>query len=86
MYKAGRLRLLLPIILYLVVAPLQAAPSLEDYGSLPLIQQVSVSPDGKKIAFRHTESGKEYDHYLSGSETRLEALRAAVNFVKTHLH
>lgn len=35
---------------------LQAAPSLEDYGALPTISQMAISPDGKAIAFRKHNS------------------------------
>lgn len=35
---------------------LHAAPSLEDYGNLPEVDQIAVSPDGNLIAFRRVNS------------------------------
>ncbi|MBT8439209.1 MAG: hypothetical protein KJO91_05740, partial [Gammaproteobacteria bacterium] len=32
------------------------APSLEDYGKLPQVSQMVVSPNGERIAYRNTES------------------------------
>lgn len=47
----------LPLILTLFLCSLlHAAPTLEDYGNLPEVDDVAVSPDGNLIAFRRVNS------------------------------
>ena len=40
-----------------ITAP--AAPSLDDYGNLPEIQQLSISPDGRLVAYRKVAGGMD---------------------------
>ena len=37
-----------------------AAPSLQDYGNLPAVSMVAISPDGDKVAFRKVADGKDF--------------------------
>jgi dipeptidyl aminopeptidase/acylaminoacyl peptidase len=52
-------RYLLLTFLLLTALPLRAAPTVEDYGSLPTTSQMTLSPDGKKLAFRKVEGAKD---------------------------
>ena len=36
-----------------------AAPSLQDYGNLPVVSMIAISPDGDKVAFRKVVEGKD---------------------------
>ncbi|MDO3388242.1 alpha/beta fold hydrolase [Gilvimarinus sp. SDUM040013] len=68
------LRALFYVFLMVISARSFAAPSLEDYGNLPAIDHVAVSPDGERIAFRRTLDGTdavyviaiEDNKYISG--------------------
>lgn len=50
---------LLAVLLAFVSGMAYAAPSLSDYGALPTVDNVALSPDGKLLAFKRTEGGKE---------------------------
>lgn len=56
-----QLFLLLSCFLILVFgsSPLVAAPDIKEYGALPSIQMMSISPSGKLIAFRKVADGKD---------------------------
>lgn len=42
-----------------------AAPTIEDYGNLPVVDHVAVSPNGERIAFRRTLDGKDAIYIIS---------------------
>ena len=52
---------------FLATAPFQtfAAPTIEDYGNLPAVDHVAVSPDGAYIAFRQTLDGEDAVYVIS---------------------
>ena len=57
----SRFRVLGLLTLTLYAASSPAMPSLEDYGKLPQVSQMVISPNGERIAYRNTESDdKDY--------------------------
>ncbi len=52
-------RPLLFLLLIVFHLPLLAAPTVKDYGSLPGTSLMTLSADGKKLAFRKAENGKD---------------------------
>lgn len=47
------------LFILLAVPPVFAQPTLEDYGALPTIQMMSVSPDGTMVAFRNHRAERD---------------------------
>ena len=48
------------ILLLLAVAPnAMSSSDIDRYGALPKIQQMSIAPDGKKVAFRSVDSDQD---------------------------
>ncbi len=53
------MRLLLTVLTALFTTPLLAEPTIEDYGALPRIQNMAVSPNGELVAYRNVTDNKD---------------------------
>lgn len=68
-----------------------AAPTLKDYGSLPSVSMVAISPDGDTVAFRRVRDGKDILNVVSLSEKKAlsgidlsEIQPKAISFLNNH--
>lgn len=60
-----------------------AAPSLQDYGNLPVVSMVAISPDGDKVAFRRVENGNDILAITSLRENKVLA-KLDVSEIRPH--
>lgn len=64
-----KILLTLPL-LFTLWATCWASPTLDDYGSLPTVSMLSVSPDGNTVAFRRVQDGRDILNVISLSEKK----------------